>query len=152
MSSNGGYVMCRACKVPLRSDGLPTGNGITLHRHHVIPQAFGGVNGPTVELCTNDHNLLHSVAVCMTGKKPYGHLIADLETEHKTQILWLASRVAIAYEATKNDPNKRVTVTVVLPAKLAKKLDDLMKIFNVTSRPATIERLIRDAHSKNFLK
>jgi hypothetical protein len=133
-------------------DGLPTGNGKTLHKHHVIPQAFGGANGPTVDLCSDDHNLLHSVALCMTGKKPYAHLITDLEASHKKEILWLASRVAIAYEATKNDPNKRVQVTVVLPAKLAAKLDALMKVYNLKSRPSTIERLIKDAHSRTFLK
>ena len=112
-ATGGHYIKCRACQVDLRSDGLPTGNGMTLHSHHVIPQAFGGANGPTVDLCSNDHNLLHSVALCMTGSKPYEQLLTGLVGNHKAQILWLASRVALAYEATKNDPNKRVSVTVV---------------------------------------
>lgn len=88
----------------------------------------------------------------MTSRKAYDDLTVGLVGEHKSTVLWLASRVALAYEATKNDPNKRVQISIVVSAKLAKKLDDLLKIFNVSSRQDALERLIREAHGKHFRK
>lgn len=46
-----------------------------LHEHHVIPQANGGTNGPTVMLCAEHHNMIHKVAVKIltlirNGKEP----------------------------------------------------------------------------------
>ena len=35
----------------------------SLHEHHVIPRAYGGTNGPTVILCANHHNLVHTLAL-----------------------------------------------------------------------------------------
>lgn len=135
---------CTAC-------GCPLGGDVQTHLHHVIPRAFGGEKGPTVALCTNDHNLLHNVALCLTGKRSHSDLVAGLVGTHKQNVMWLATRVAVAFEATKNDPNKRVQVSFILSAKKAAKLDSLMKIFNVGSRQAAVERLIHDAHSKHFL-
>ena len=88
----------------------------------------------------------------MTGKRPYAELVVNLSGVHKQNVLWLATRVAVSFEATKNDPNKRVQLSFILSAKKAAKLDDLMKIFNVSSRQAAIERLINDAHGKHFLR
>lgn len=143
-------VSCKACGVELREDGLPTGNGLSLERHHIIPRAFGGEKGPIVDLCSSDHQLLHSVALCMTSKKPYLQLMSSLNGEHKKAIMWLASRVAAAYEATKNDPNKRVQVTLVLNAALAAKLDKVTKTLNVNSRTSAIEALINEAYNRRF--
>lgn len=30
--------------------------------HHLIPQSYGGVNGPQVSLCGNDHTTLHTIS------------------------------------------------------------------------------------------
>ena len=137
--------ICKAC-------GCALGGDVQKHEHHVIPRAFGGEKGPTVELCTNCHNLLHSVALCITGKKPYKHLVDALGEANRQQIMWLATRVAVAYEVTKDDPNKRVQVNMILTARKAEKLDMLMKIFNVGSRQAALEKLIDAAYAKNFTR
>lgn len=39
------------------------GSEVSLHEHHVIPQACGGRDGPTVMLCADHHNLIHYLAV-----------------------------------------------------------------------------------------
>lgn len=36
-----------------------------MHEHHVIPQAYGGVNGPTVILCPDHHNEVHKIALAV---------------------------------------------------------------------------------------
>ena len=76
--------------------------------------------------------------------------MSSLNGEHKKAIMWLASRVAAAYEATKNDPNKRVQVTLVLNAALAAKLDKVTKTLNVNSRTSAIEALINEAYNRRF--
>lgn len=136
---------CHAC-------GSLLGGSLVGHAHHIIPQAFGGANGPTVDLCSSDHNLLHAIGLRMTSKKPYQDLLVGLPPTQKDKVLWLASRVALAYEATKNDPNKRVSITMVVSSKTARKLESLMKIFTVSSRQDALERLISDAHAKHFRK
>lgn len=145
---NSGIVACKICGVGLRNDGLPTGNGLTVHYHHVIPQAFGGAKGPTVPLCSSDHNLLHAVALAMTSKKPWQSMVSELKPQHRKNVMYFSECVVRAFEATKNDPNKRVHVSMTLTAKTARRLDDLMKVLNVTSRQAALERLIQDAHRK----
>lgn len=35
------------------------------HLHHVIPRAYGGESGPTVELCSNHHNMIHDIATAI---------------------------------------------------------------------------------------
>ena len=136
---------CKACECLL-------GGSTPGHSHHIIPQAFGGANGPTVDLCTADHNLLHAIGLRMTAGKPYADLTIGLGSKRKSAILWLASKVALAYEATQDDPNKRVQLNMVVSAKKAGKLDELMKIFNVSSRQAALERLIDEAHRRHFLR
>jgi mannitol/fructose-specific phosphotransferase system IIA component len=79
-------------------------------------------------------------------------LVSGLAPDVRKRLLWYSSKVVLSYEATKNDPNKRVQLGFALSAKIAAQLDDLQKIFNVKSKQAAIERLISDAHKKNFLK
>ena len=150
MATESGLVICKVCNVELRSDGLPTGNGLSLERHHIIPRAFGGENGPVVDLCSSDHQLLHSVALCMTSRKPFAQLISELNEMHKAAIMWFASRVAAAYEATKNDPNKRVQITMILSAKQAARLDKVSKTLGQSSRTKTLELIINEAYNRRF--
>lgn len=39
-----------------------------MHLHHVVPQSAGGKDGPTVDLCSRCHNLLHSHALSVAAR------------------------------------------------------------------------------------
>ena len=43
-----------------------------LHHHHVIPQAFGGVDGPQVPLCGDCHTSIHAHALALLAFKRSG--------------------------------------------------------------------------------
>jgi hypothetical protein len=120
------------------------------HGHHIIPRAFGGSSGPVVDICNEDHDLLHRLAVRVI------HGLMDLDDvasscysdEHYAAIRYLVGCVVNAEAATRNDPNKRTLVSVSLSGKQSRMLDDLTKIFNVGSRAATLIRLIESEHRR----
>lgn len=44
----------------------------TLHSHHVVPQAYGGVGGPEVDLCGDCHTNVHAHAIAILSFKRNG--------------------------------------------------------------------------------
>ena len=122
------------------------------HGHHVIPRAAGGSNGPVVDICNEDHDLTHRLAEKALGGKLTDTSLKEFireysnGVEHASKLYWLVSRVVLAFTATKNDPNKKVLVSVSLSAKLAEKLDTLAVVTGRKSRHATLEFLIESAY------
>lgn len=45
-----------------------------IHEHHVIPQACGGRDGPTVDICAEHHNMIHVMAVKMATAMRHGKM------------------------------------------------------------------------------
>ena len=142
---------CFACRELFRDTS--TEGTKARHGHHVIPRAFGGSKGPVVDICNEDHDLLHSLAQKILSKQMTVSQIPEYTQgeEHLGKITWLVTRVVNAALLTKNDANKRVAMSFVLTAEQASKLDDLKKVFNRTSRTATLLHLIETSHSARIL-
>lgn len=122
------------------------------HGHHVIPRAYGGSKGPIVDICNEDHDLLHSLADKVTSGKLELSLVQNSASSdgHAKKLTWLVSLVVAAADLTRNDPNKRGQVSLILKAEQIKKLDDLSKIFNKSSRASTLLYLIEQTHGTHF--
>lgn len=125
------------------------------HSHHVIPRAYGGSNGPTVDICSEDHNTLHQLALdTITGKDilSVGTFIknAPFPTEHKMKVGELARHVINAEAATRNDPNKRVIISTVLTGNETRMLDQVGRVLGSKSRARTLLLLIQRQYSISF--
>lgn len=93
--------------------------------HHVIPQAAGGTDGPTVSVCLHHHDLLHKIATRMYRKLDWQDLIVREPVGILQRLAFLAQKAADAQTLTANDPNKRVKVLLSLGAKHKAMLDRL---------------------------
>lgn len=119
--------------------------------HHVIPRALGGADGPTVPLCSADHDLLHLVAQKVVScKMQEAHaLLNRVPPAQRERISYLASRIVIAYNTFNDDPNKPKLITLRLSGQLSERLDKLASFFSC-SRERTLIRLLNQQYSSVF--
>ena len=123
-----------------------TKNG--LHEHHVIPQAYGGVNGPTVILCASHHTLIHSAALC--GEKKRQELLHGHTEEQKQKLLELILIIRRARVATKY-MRRPLKIQIELSAEDASKLRQLKRVLGCSSLQKTVVRSISMvAHEKSI--
>lgn len=122
--------------------------GVIRHKHHVIPRAFGGLNGPTVMVCTGHHSLLHLIGSRLIHNKPFFELLTH-DPKQDQKLLWLASRIQIAEAASRGDPNKKSVIPLVLDAPTQAKLVKLAKAHGV-SRGKLVHLLIAQEYGKIF--
>lgn len=129
-------------------------NGGALHCevHHVIPQAYGGTDGPTVELCDTHHTALHKIALRLRSKKGYRHLLGTDDLEQVKKLLWLATRVNIAWKAVRDDPNRKVALSIVLNSEDAEKLEQLQVIYQKKGKNAIFTLALDTLYRKHFLR
>lgn len=128
------------------------GTAIVEH-HHVIPQAAGGVDGPTVSICTEHHDKLHQIAVQMKASKPHFHYLQGEPQDRIQKLLYLANAVHNAFLVTKNDPNKAASVTLTLKANHKEMVDQLKTIYpRLKSREAIFLHALESLHSRHFGK
>jgi hypothetical protein len=119
--------------------------------HHVIPRAYGGVDGPQVSLCDSHHSALHEIAGRLYSKRSYFNLLTG-DTQQDKKLMYLASCVYNARVLTENDPNKR-RILVLSPSKeTIEKLDRLKGLFrgNV-SREKVIEAAVDALYKRHFI-
>ncbi len=126
------------------------GQDVHRHTHHIIPQAYGGVDGPVVDVCDSHHASLHKIALRLIGSKPYFDLLTR-DPKIDQRLLWLASRVQVAEAATRNDPNKRTLFPVVLDTATAHMLKCGAAFYKV-GRERYIALLIAKEHARLFPK
>lgn len=119
------------------------------NEHHIIPQAYGGVDGPTVSLCSSHHDLLHLIALRLISGKGHDDLIEGLSTSENQRIHYLASRIKLASDFSKNDPNKKVIVSFKLSSQINKQLSEIAKFKN-SSKEKIIKALIQESHRHLF--
>lgn len=119
------------------------------NQHHVIPQAYGGVDGPQVSLCSSHHDLLHFIALRLIVGNGYDDLTRGLSAAEFQRIMYLASRIRLASDYSKNDPNKRVIVAFKLTNKLNRQLSEIAK-FKKRSKEDIIRTLIEESHRHLF--
>jgi len=134
-----------------RSKFVGCGGSANREEHHIVPRAAGGSDGPTVSLCDGHHTCLHKIALSIKSKKPYFQLLLGEPDEAKQKILWLATRVFNAFEAVKNDPNKRVVVILTLDRKKQHQLEVLKKVYpSLRSREALINLALDNLYRRHF--
>lgn len=133
-------------------DARPPGTA-TRNDHHIIPVAAGGRDGPQVSLCSDHHDILHKIALRLSAKKPYLDLIGDETPEQRKKLYFLATRVYNAFQATKNDPNKKVAAVVELDRKQQDQITQLMGVYpQAKSREAILALALEALFSKHFSK
>jgi hypothetical protein len=119
--------------------------------HHIIPQAYGGTDGPLVSLCDSHHTAVHKIAVALKNQKPYQHLLGTYDQGQINKLLWLATRIQEAELATRNDPNKRMQVVVTLDGLMRAKLDALVNIYpSAKGRAELIRTAIEFLYTHHF--
>lgn len=140
---------CWICGVRFR-DSNPPGPAV-MERHHIIPRAAGGADGPTVDICESHHQILHKIALRLSSKKPYLDLIGNETPEQRKKLYFLATRVYNAFQATKDDPNKKVAAIVELDRKQQDQITQLMNIYpQCKSREAVLALALEVLFNKHF--
>ena len=119
--------------------------------HHIIPRQAGGTDGPTVTICDTHHAALHKIALRMKSKKPFHDLIVGDTSVQKQKVIWLASRVHMAFEAAAGDPNKKVVVVMGLNARQQQQIDRLKAVYpSLKSREAIFNLALQNLYAKHF--
>lgn len=119
----------------------------SLHNHHIVPQAYGGVDGPQVTLCASCHNGVHHVADGREEMKPdYWNTEIRLR-----KAITLIRIIVDARKLSSGSENKQASVTIVMSSQLVKKLDELKASLGLSSRVSTIKTLI-DLNHKRLTK
>lgn len=119
--------------------------------HHIIPRAAGGTDGPQVSLCDPHHTKLHKIAMRMSANKPHFDLLSGEPDSAKHKLIWLASRAHMAFEATKDDPNKKVVVVLALDRKKQQQVEMLKKAYpQARSREAIYDMALQALFNKTF--
>lgn len=119
------------------------------NEHHVIPQAMGGTDGPVVSLDSAHHDLLHLKADKILSRQPYDHLIKGFSKSSLERLMYLATRVVVATQTMRDDPNKRIPVHFSLSKTDSANLSALLK-FHKLSKEKFFTELIRRAYTSTF--
>jgi hypothetical protein len=133
---------CWVCKVPFDSSNQR-------EDHHIIPRAYGGVDGPQVSLCDSHHTALNNIALRLYSKRPFTELLTKYEDQNK-KLLWLASVVCNARIATENDPNKKQVLVISPKGETLLQLKQLKKVYGNVSRERLIEFAVNKLYNTHF--
>lgn len=119
--------------------------------HHVVPQAYGGTDGPTVSLCDGHHTAIHKIAVALRHNKPHHQFLGTYDRTQIAKLEYLAEVIQRAEERTRNDPNKRTSVVLGLDAETRAMLDALGGVYpQCRGRAALIRTAIRNLYLQHF--
>ncbi len=106
-----------------------------LHEHHVVPRAYGGLNGPTVTICGTHHTLIHDLALKKTAERE--KLLSRLPEAQQPRIKELVDIIRRARVASK-DYKRPLTMQLVLDAGTASKLRRLKRALGAKSLQQTL--------------
>lgn len=112
-------------------DADPPGTAIK-ELHHIVPRAFGGLNGPLVALCDTCHSKVHRIAGLLPND--YSKLLLGLTAEQQQKLAYLAKVAYNAKHATNDDLNKLLPVSFKITKQEAQIVDHLKSVLNVKSR------------------
>ena len=101
------------------------------HEHHIVPRCFGGLHGPTVFLCPTDHGLVHELADAKT----------PLEEIGDPKVRYLVGVIYRAQVSTKDDPNRRRTISFTLTGTQHRTLVLLTNLLDKTQPEVLLQAL-----------
>jgi hypothetical protein len=95
---------------------------LMIDEHHVWPQAAGGENGPTVDLCSSCHSGIHRAALNLLSKKATRKefFTPDEMTRAAPLIRWLV--IAIQQASEKRGPESKSKLVIEIDTQLLKLL------------------------------
>jgi hypothetical protein len=103
-------------------------------------------------VCDVHHTKLHKIANRFSSNKPYFDLLIGEPDAAKQKLLWLASRVYMAFEAVKGDPNKKKMVVLTINQKKQAQIDLLKKVYpTAKSREAIYDLALDSLFAKHFV-
>lgn len=70
--------------------------------HHIIPQTFGGKDGPLVNLCSTDHQKIHAQALNFESKQPNVMLFNENEWARAKR---LVDYIILAIRKNRDNPD-----------------------------------------------
>lgn len=120
-----------------------------MEEHHIVPRAFGGVDGPVALLCDSHHAALHKIAIRIKAKKPYIDLIPNATPLMLRRLAWLATAVVRAEKEVGNDPNKQVLLGVKLSRDQQQVVRRLQSVYG-GSQSSILERGLVALFQKTF--
>lgn len=142
---------CWVCRVRF-TDVVPPGPA-QREEHHIVPQAYGGTDGPTVSLCDGHHTVIHKIAVALKNGRPHQAHLGTYDPQQIQKLMWLATVIQEAEAKTRNDPNKRASVVVNMDAETRNQLDALASVYpEARGRAALIKTAIKALYSRHYMK
>lgn len=112
-----------------------------LNDHHVIPQAYGGVNGPQVTLCATHHTFIHAVALRPVAQREPAVMEHTQNLEQRGKLLQLIELIARAKAATKG-MERPMMVQQKFNKERSRKLRELKHLLGQSSIQATLEACV----------
>ena len=120
------------------------------HEHHVVPQAYGGTNGPRVVLCGTHHTLIHDIAL-----QPLDQQLGLIIASPSVPISMRAIVLQITSTITKA---KTVFREQRIAAQISAKLDrptsamvrELQAVHGFPNQGATIQACIQLMYNQTF--
>ena len=121
------------------------GTRVSLHEHHVVPRAYGGLNGPTVMICAVHHNLIHTAALNknVTAREA---LLADHTEEQKIRLRELILVIRKSRTASKF-MRRPMVLQLTLDPEQASQLRQLKKLIGASSLSQTVTRSLSIVYS-----
>jgi hypothetical protein len=117
--------------------------------HHIIPRAYGGMDGPQVRLCSSHHTALHTIALRLYNGKPFYDLLSQ-DPDTNERLLYLASVAYNARLAVEGDPNKKQVLVLGLSGETRERLRRLKTVYGRLGRERLIELAILNLFNKHF--
>lgn len=116
-----------------------------LNDHHVIPKAYGGVDGPQVTVCATHHTFIHTLSLKdpSTWKFSINEHTSCLKQRDKLEML--VGLIYKARTATRNT-KKPIQVSHKLTLDRSSKLRDLKMLVGASSLTSTLDYCIDEIH------
>jgi hypothetical protein len=138
--------VCYVCGCRLADAGGDPSN--IRESHHVVPRAYGGRDGPQVQLCIGHHDLIHLIATKRISGAAYTQFLTG-EPKLDQAMLYLSSVIYEAHLRINNDPNKRITVSLSLSRTESARLSELADLYKV-NRSRLLQALFEKEYSRVF--
>lgn len=135
--------------------------------HHILPVAFGGVDGPQIRLCADCHSSVHRVAISADYKGGVYSASSgvDLLTENekwqcsrdphttRARAHWLVSVIVAGERSVQGNPNKITRKSLQLSGVEHTMVKELKAVIpGCKSQEDAIKFAIRLAHNQRFSK
>ncbi len=118
-----------------------------IHEHHIVPRAYGGINGPTVNLCGAHHTLVHNTALKKSPnerrKELEGH--TEAQTKKLEELVYVIRRSRLLSRYMR----RPMTLQVTLSPENAQKFRQLKKMLGASSYEQTVYRCINLVYTQN---